>query len=94
MIMVVPVRKNQWKNLGAITHVDGTARPQLIKRETNYMYYDIVKAFGKKTGVYTLLNTSFNLKGDPIVNTPEEAYSTFMRSGIDALVLDNYLIEK
>ena len=58
------------------------------------MYYDVIRAFGRKTGVYTLLNTSFNLKGEPIVNTPKEAYDTFKRSGIDALVLGNYLIIK
>ncbi len=94
MISVVPVNKNYQKNLGAITHVDGTARPQFIKRKYNPMYYDIVKEFGKKTGISILLNTSFNLKGEPIVNTCEEAYSTFMKSGLDALVLGNYLILK
>ncbi|MFZ5932858.1 MAG: carbamoyltransferase, partial [Patescibacteria group bacterium] len=94
MLGVVPVKKKWKEKLGAITHVDGTARPQLIERPVNPMYYDLVKAFGKRTGVYTLLNTSFNLKGEPIVNTPEEAYSTFVRSGLDALVLGNYLIEK
>jgi len=94
MIAVVPVRHEWQSKLGAITHVDGTARPQFIKREVNPMYYDVVKAFGKKAGINVLLNTSFNLKGQPIVNTCEEAYDTFMKSGIDALVLGNYLIEK
>ncbi|MBI3397342.1 hypothetical protein HY045_02600 [Candidatus Woesebacteria bacterium] len=60
----------------------------------NKNYYDVVKKFGDKTGVYVLLNTSFNLKGQPIVNTAQEAYETFMNSGIDVLVLENYLIEK
>ena len=94
MIAVVPVRKEWQSKLGAITHVDGTARPQFIRREINPMYYDVVKAFGKKAGINVLLNTSFNLKGQPIVNTCEEAYDTFMKSGIDALVLGNYLIVK
>lgn len=94
MIAVVPVRTQWQKNLGAITHVDGTARPQFIKRSVNKAYYDLIKEFGRKTGVYCLLNTSFNLKGEPIVNTREDAYKTFMKSGIDALVLGNYLIEK
>lgn len=94
MLAVVPVRK-KWRNkLGAINHVDNTARPQLIKREKNPIYYDIVKEFGNKTGVSVLLNTSFNLKGEPIVNTCEEAYTTFMKSGLDYLVLENYIIEK
>lgn len=94
MIGVVPVKKEWKKKLGAITHVDGTARPQFVKREVNPMYYEVIKAFGKKTGVPVLLNTSFNLKGEPIVNTCEEAYATFKKSGLDALVLGNYLIKK
>lgn len=94
MIAVVPVREKWQSKLGAITHIDGTARPQFIKREQNPMYYDVIKAFGKKSGINVLLNTSFNLKGEPIVNTCEDAYNTFMRSGIDALVLGNYLINK
>ena len=94
MIAVVPVRPQWQRKLGAITHVDGTARPQFIKRNTNAPYYDVVKEFGRRTGVYCLLNTSFNLKGEPIVNTCEDAYDTFMKSGIDVLVLGNYLIEK
>lgn len=94
MIAVVPVRPEWQSKLGAITHVDGTARPQLIKRPSNPMYFDVIKEFGKKSGINVLLNTSFNLKGQPIVNTCEEAYETFMKSGIDALVLENYLIRK
>ena len=94
MIAVVPVRPEWQSKLGAITHVDGTARPQFIKRNVNPMYYDVIKAFGEKSGINVLLNTSFNLKGQPIVNTCEEAYDTFMKSGIDALVLGNYLIIK
>lgn len=94
MLAVVPVRKKWRSKLGAINHVDNTARPQLIKKEKNPIYYEIVKQFGKKTGVSVLLNTSFNLKGEPIVNTYEEAYTTFMKSGLDALVLENYLILK
>ncbi len=94
MVGVVPVRLNWRKKLGAVTHVDGTARPQFIERKTNSVYYDLVKKFGEKTGVPVLLNTSYNLKGDPIVNTPEQAYDTFIKSGLDALVLGNYLIEK
>ena len=94
MIAVVPVKEEWKKKLGAITHVDGTARPQFIRRNFNPIYYDVVKRFGEKTGVPVLLNTSFNLKGEPIVNTVGEAWDTFMRSGIDALVLGNYLIKK
>ena len=94
MLSVVPVRKEYRKKLGAVTHVNGSARPQIVKRTINAFYYDVIKAFGKKTGIEVLLNTSFNLKGEPIVNTCEDAYKTFKESGIDALVLENYLIEK
>lgn len=94
MLYVVPVKKEYQKNLAAITHVDGTARPQFVDKNVNPLYYNLIKAFGKKTGISVLLNTSFNLKGEPIVNTIEEAYSTFMRSGIDMLVIDRYIIEK
>jgi carbamoyltransferase len=94
MLGVVPVRKEWHHKLGAITHVNGTARPQFIKRSLNPVYYNLIKAFGKVTGVSVLLNTSFNLKGEPIVNTAEESYETFMRSGLDYLVIENYLIKK
>lgn len=94
MLAVVQVKEKWRDKLGAITHVNGSARPQFIKRVVNPLYYDVVKEFGKKTGIEVLLNTSFNLKGEPIVNSAEEAHDTFMKSGLDALVLENYLIEK
>jgi len=94
MLGVVPVQKKYRSKLGAVTHVNGSARPQLIRRSTNSFYYDVVKAFGAKTGIEVLLNTSFNLKGEPIVTTCEDAYKTFMESGIDTLVLGNYVIRK
>lgn len=94
MLAVVPVRTKYRRSLGAITHVDGTARPQFIRKNLNPVYYQLIKEFGKKTGLSVLLNTSFNLKGEPIVNTCQEAYATFLKSGLDALVLENYLIEK
>lgn len=94
MLAVVPVRKKWQKKLAAITHIDGSTRPQLVRRTVNPLYYDLIKKFGQITGVSVLLNTSFNLKGQPIVNTYEEAYDTFLKSGLDALVLENYLIIK
>lgn len=94
MLGVVPVKKQWQSKLGAITHVDGTARPQFIRKEVNMTYYNVVKNFGEEIGAPVLLNTSFNLKGEPIVNKAREAYDTFTRSGLDALVLENYLIEK
>ncbi len=94
MLGVFPVRADMKKIIPAITHVDGSARLQVIAREENALYYDIIKKFGDKTGVYVLMNTSFNLKGEPIVNTPEQAFNTFKTSELDILVLENYVIFK
>ena len=77
-----------------MTHVDGTARLQTVARETSPRYYSLIERFGQATGVPVLLNTSFNLRGEPIVNTPAEAISTFVRSGMDALVLDRWIVFK
>ena len=65
-----------------------------IFQETAPRYYGLIKTFKDATGIPLLMNTSFNLRGEPMVNTPEEAYSTFSRSGIDLLVLENWLIKK
>ncbi|MCI0412653.1 carbamoyltransferase [bacterium] len=94
MLYVVDVRPDKQEILPAITHVDGTGRLQTVKKEFNPRYYSLIEKFGEATGVPVILNTSFNLKGEPIVNTPREAYSTFSRSGMDTLVLENYIIEK
>ena len=80
--------------LPAITHVDGTGRLQTVNQKTNPKYYRLIETFGQATGIPVVLNTSFNLRGEPIVNTPAEAYSTFQRSGMDVLVLGDYIIEK
>lgn len=94
MLYVVPVIKEWIKKVPAITHADNTARPQLVYKQDNRLYYELIASFYKKTGVPLILNTSFNLKGEPIVASPSDAYSTFMRSGIDFLVLGNYVCEK
>lgn len=94
MLYVNPVKKDWRKKVPAINHADDTARPQLVYKETNPLYHGLISAFYKKTGVPLVLNTSFNLKGEPIVNTPEDAYSTFTRSGIDVLVMGNFVVGK
>lgn len=78
----------------AVVHVDGTARPQLVQRETNHRYYDLIRKFGDITGVYGVMNTSFNIKGEPIVCHPREAIKCFYDTGIDVLVLGNFVLTK
>ena len=78
----------------AVTHVDYSARIQTVRRETNPFFYDIIDAFYRLTGCPVIVNTSFNVRGEPIVCTPEDAYRCFMRTHIDALVLENHLLLK
>jgi len=78
----------------AITHVDYSARIQTVRRDTNPVYYDIIEAFYRRTGCPVIVNTSFNVRGEPIVCTPEDAYRCFMRTNMDALVLENFVLEK
>jgi carbamoyltransferase len=94
MLYVVPVRPESRQMLPAITHVDGTGRIQTVFRDCSPRYYSLIENFGEATGVRALLNTSFNLKGEPIVNSPEEAFSTFWRSEMDMLVLENFVVSK
>lgn len=94
MLYVVNVREDKQKEVPAITHIDGTTRPQLVFKDESPRYYKLIGSFHKITGIPLILNTSFNLRGEPIVNTPKEAYSTFIRSGLDILVLENYMIHK
>ncbi|HWT81345.1 MAG TPA: carbamoyltransferase C-terminal domain-containing protein, partial [Candidatus Methylomirabilis sp.] len=92
MLYVVPVTQPQV--LPAITHADGTGRLQAVSRETNERYHRLLERFGEATGVPVLLNTSFNLKGEPIVNTPADAFRTFQMSDMDALVLHDWVLLK
>jgi len=78
----------------AITHVDGSARVQTVDRETNPRFYDLIKAFEERTGYGIVINTSFNVRGEPIVCTPEDAYRCFMRTKMDCLALGSYLLLK
>jgi len=78
----------------AITHVDYSARIQTVRRETNPLYYDILAAFNRRTGCPIIVNTSFNVRGEPIVCTPKDAYLCFMRTEMDTLVLGSFVLEK
>ena len=93
MLYVVPVRTEKREAVSAITHVNGTARVQSVFRNDNPLYYDLIQRFGEASGVPVLLNTSFNLRGEPIVNTPEDAFRTFSKSELDCLVLGNSIIQ-
>jgi carbamoyltransferase len=78
----------------SVTHVDGTARVQLVRKEINPLYYNLIAAFGQRTGVPVLLNTSFNLRGEAMVDKPYDAIETFAWSGMDALIMGHNLILK
>lgn len=92
MLLIPDVYPEKRNLLPAITHVDGTARIQMVNKETNPRYHKLLNAFKKTAGVPILLNTSFNVRGEPIVMNPADAYSCFMRTGIDALVIGNFIL--
>lgn len=94
MIFVLRVREEKREILGAVTHVDGTARVQTVSRLANPQYYDLINEFDRRTGVPVLLNTSFNNHAEPIVDSVEDAIVCFLTTGIHYLVIGNYLITK
>ncbi|MGH7734099.1 MAG: carbamoyltransferase C-terminal domain-containing protein, partial [Gemmatimonadales bacterium] len=81
-------------DIPAVTHVDYSARIQTVSREANPNFYDLIEAFDRLTGCPLLVNTSFNVRGEPIVCTPADAYRCFMRTDIDHLVLGSFLVDK
>ena len=94
MLLAVPVRPEKRSIVPAITHVDGSARPQTVTREQNRAYYDLIAAFDRETGVPIVLNTSFNDASEPIVCTPDDAVRTFLGTDLDALVLGSFVAMK
>ncbi|MBT7903327.1 carbamoyltransferase [Candidatus Woesearchaeota archaeon] len=94
MLMVYPVFKKWHKLIPSVTHVDGSGRLQTIRRKQNHLYYDTIKEFGKLSGVPILINTSFNIRGEPIVCTPHDAYKCMMGTGIDYLVIDKFIVKR
>ena len=93
MEKVFPIKKEKQQLIPAVTHVDGTGRLQTVDKTIAPRYYQLIDTFRKKTGIPILLNTSFN-ENEPIVNTPEEALNCFLRTNMDMLVLENYIIKK
>jgi carbamoyltransferase len=93
MLMVSPIKSDKQDQLQAVCH-QGTGRLQTIERETNPRYYGIIERFGQATGVPVILNTSFNLRGEPIVTSPRDAFNTFTNSDLDILVLGPFVVHK
>jgi carbamoyltransferase len=94
MLMVYPFKKIGFKHVPAVVHVDGSGRLQTLKRDDNPMYYDLIEKHRKKTGVPIIINTSFNVRGEPIVCSPEDAVQCFLHTDIDYLVIDHFLVRK
>ena len=94
MIANVQVREGHRTELPAVTHVDGSARIQTVSSVDNADFHTLLRAVGRLTGRELVLNTSFNVKCQPIVNTPHEAVETFLGTGIEALFLENHLLRK
>ncbi|HTZ73624.1 MAG TPA: carbamoyltransferase [Candidatus Aquilonibacter sp.] len=94
MILTAQVKAEKRGVIPSVTHVDGSARPQTVERDVNPLYWRLIQEFGERTGVPVVMNTSFNLRGEPIVCTPTDAVRTFFSSGMDALVIGNFVVEK
>ena len=93
MLLVAQVRPTM-RHIPSVTHVDGSARIQTVNREDNPRYYDLIRRFEELTGCPVIINTSFNVRGEPIVCTPHDAYMCFMRTNMDVLVMDGFYLDK
>ncbi|MGB8439974.1 MAG: carbamoyltransferase C-terminal domain-containing protein, partial [Candidatus Acidiferrales bacterium] len=94
MILTAQVKPEKRSVIPAVTHVDVSARPQTVERDVNPLYWRLIREFGDRTGVPVVMNTSFNLRGEPIVCTPTDAIRTFFSSGMDVLVIGSFVVEK
>ena len=92
MLLVAPVKKPE--KIPAVTHVDGTSRVQTVSKDTNPLFYDLINEFYKTTNVPVLINTSMNVRGEPIVNTIEQAYNMIIKTDMDYIVLGNYIVKR
>src|SRR5438094_4092148 len=92
MLLTARVRPDKQHLLPAITHVDGTARVQTVSRENNPLFYALIEEFGKLSGVPVLVNTSFNVRGEPIVCSPSEAFNSFSHTDMDYLIMGTALV--
>ena len=94
MLIACKALKKNKKFIPAVIHVDNTCRVQTVKKKMNIKFYKLIEEFYKITNIPVLLNTSFNVKGQPIVNTPEQAIKTFLSTNIDTLAIGNYIMQK
>ena len=94
MTFTLKARHEMAASMGAVVHVDGTSRVQTVRSSDNELYYDLIRKYSTMTGSPVIMNTSFNLKGQPIVEAPRDALMTFFGCGLDALFIGNYLVEK
>ena len=94
MLATVRVKEEKKVQIPSVVHVDGTARAQILQRDMNPLLYDIIEHFYQQTGIPMLINTSFNLKGDPMVNSPVDAISTFLQSGLNFLYMDGFEVQR
>ncbi|HET9692573.1 MAG TPA: carbamoyltransferase C-terminal domain-containing protein [Acidimicrobiales bacterium] len=94
MLTVLPIRTDKRSVVPAVTHVDGTGRVQSVTREQNEAFHDVISKFNDRTGVPIVLNTSFNLRGEPMVHRPSEAINDYLRSEMDSLVLGPFVVDK
>jgi carbamoyltransferase len=94
MIVCFDTKKEALPQLSSAVHIDNTSRAQIVSGQSNPLFAELISSFGKLTGIYAVLNTSFNVRGQPIVNTPEEAIEVFLSTGMDYLAIGDYLAEK
>ena len=94
MLITAPVKNDRYSDIPAVTHVDYSARIQTIDRQDHPIYYDMIDAFHKRTGCPVIINTSFNIGGEPIVCAPQDAFKCFMRTGMDYLIIGSFLLDK
>ena len=94
MLYVVPVLEKVKKKIPAVVHVDGTARPQTVTKNQNPLFYELLEKFNKEKGVPILINTSFNINKEPNVHSPHDALRCFYSTGLDYLIIGNYLVKK
>ena len=92
--MLLVARVKQPEKIPAVTHVDGTGRLQTVSKTSNPLFYNLINEFFRITGIPVIINTSMNVRGEPIVNTPEQAYNMILKTDMDCMVMEKNLIFK